>query len=127
MKCCSYSLVTCNFISHVECFVILHWYFPKYVCRAQYGCSVILDFVLSRYVVNYFYHYHHHRLISALRSFTLALKDYFFCVSCTAMFSLGCPDSRVIWAAPPALYYYYYYYYYYLLQLGFHPVAVVMH
>jgi hypothetical protein len=24
------------------------------------------------------------------------------------------------------LYYYYYYYYYYLLQLGFHPVAVVL-
>jgi hypothetical protein len=23
-------------------------------------------------------------------------------------------------------YYYYYYYYYYLLQLGFHPVAVVL-
>ena len=42
-------------VFHFECFVLLHWYFSKYVCSAQYGCLLqFLDFVLSRYVAQEF-------------------------------------------------------------------------
>jgi hypothetical protein len=27
-----------NAISNIKSFVLLHQYFPQYVCRAQYGC-----------------------------------------------------------------------------------------
>jgi hypothetical protein len=38
----------CNVISHEECSVLLHQYFPKCVFSAQYGCFLyFLDFVLS--------------------------------------------------------------------------------
>jgi len=39
---CSYSLVTTygtpNGISHLKYFPLSHYYFPKYMCSAQYGC-----------------------------------------------------------------------------------------
>jgi hypothetical protein len=43
---------TGNFISHVKNFALLHWYFPKYVLLAQYGCyQWFLDVVLSGYII----------------------------------------------------------------------------
>ena len=42
IQCCSYSVVTIHgayiVSSSVESIVLLHQYFPKYVCSAQYGC-----------------------------------------------------------------------------------------
>ena len=42
IQCCNYSVVTIhgtyNAISNVKSIVPLHYYFPKYVCSAQYGC-----------------------------------------------------------------------------------------
>ena len=42
IQCCSYSVVTIHgayIVSFsVESIVFLHYYFPKYVCSAQYGC-----------------------------------------------------------------------------------------
>jgi hypothetical protein len=46
-------------------------------------------------------------------------------VSGVARFFLA--PGRMLTVATPERNYYYYYYYYYLLQLGFHPVAVVLH
>jgi len=41
--------------SSVESIVLLHKYFPKYVCSAQYGCFLeFLDFMFSRYVAHVF-------------------------------------------------------------------------
>ena len=40
---------------------------------------------------------------------------------------LHCTPARIVPAELERSTWYYYYYYYYLLQLGFHPVAVVLH
>ena len=42
IQCCSYSVVTIHgayiVCSSIESVVLLHQYFPQYVCSAQYGC-----------------------------------------------------------------------------------------
>jgi hypothetical protein len=42
IKSCNYSVVTifdtCKVTLYAERFALLHQYFPKYICSAQYGC-----------------------------------------------------------------------------------------
>jgi hypothetical protein len=35
-------LLQFNDISQAECFILLHQYFPKYTCSAQYGCFFVV-------------------------------------------------------------------------------------
>ena len=46
----------CNVISHVECFVLFHHCFPRYMCSVQYGCFLQFPhFVLSLYFAQVLY------------------------------------------------------------------------
>ena len=58
-QCCSCSVVTIHdayiVTFSVESIVILHYYFPKYVCSVHYGCFLeFLDFMFSWYVAHIF-------------------------------------------------------------------------
>ena len=59
IQCGSYSVVTIHgayiISSSVESIVLLHKYFPQYLCSAQYDCFLeFLDFMVSWYVAHIF-------------------------------------------------------------------------
>lgn len=73
-------LLQCNDISQAECFVLLHHYFPKYMCSAQYGCFCsFIQFpgMLLRFLIAW-YHFMFH--VSQALSFycEISIFQHFF-------------------------------------------------
>jgi len=82
--------------SHVTCFVLIHHYFPKYMCSAHYGCfctSLVLCFLIM--FLGYFLNDFEMVLVAPIiTDITPVLTVHMLCIS-----SVSRSCFRIFWAS----------------------------